>query len=247
MLKIENVKKKFKDKEILDNISVNFELGKIYGLLGNNGAGKTTLVKIIFQEYSFDAGIIKYNGKDIKDINYQSWYFFSENNELPKNIRVNTYIKIIRNITFLSKELFLKRTNAINKFIDIKPFLKNQIGKLSAGQQKLLSLYLCLLLKPKIIFFDEPTANLDIENKKIILQAIQKLKKQNTLIVIITHLIDEIKELLDHVVIVDNGKIKYNQKFSNEKEDLREIFENNVVRIIDNKNEKLEAYINEIN
>ena len=245
MLKLENIQKKFKQKTVLKDVSLTFEPGKIYGLLGNNGAGKTTLVKIIFQEYKFDSGIIKYNNQTIKTIDYKDWYFFSENNELPKNIKVSSYINMIRNMTLLSKTVFKTRINEINKFIDVQPWLKNKIGSLSAGQQKLLSLYVCLLLKPKIIFFDEPTANVDFANKKIILEVIKKLKNQETLIVVITHLIEEIKTLLDHVVIVDEGLIKYDQEFSNEKENLKEIFENNATILINNKQDDLETYLNE--
>jgi len=101
------------------------------------------------------------------------------------------------------------------------------------------------LLKPKIIFFDEPTANVDFANKKIILEVIKKLKNQETLIVVITHLIEEIKTLLDHVIIVDEGLIKYDQEFSNEKENLKEIFENNATIMINNKQDDLETYLNE--
>jgi len=71
MLKLENIQKKFKQKTVLKDVSLTFEPGKIYGLLGNNGAGKTTLVKIIFQEYKFDSGIIKYNNQTIKTIDYK--------------------------------------------------------------------------------------------------------------------------------------------------------------------------------
>lgn len=245
MLALENIQKTFKQKVVLKDISLTFESGKIYGLLGNNGTGKTTLVKIIFQEYKFDSGTIKYNNQAIKTIDYKDWYFFSENNELPKNIKVAAYINMIRNMTLLPKAIFKTRISEINKIINVEPWLKNKIGSLSAGQQKLLSLYICLLLKPKIIFFDEPTANVDFANKKIILEVIKKLKTQKTLIVIITHLIEEIKTLLNHVIIVDEGLIKYDQAFANEKENLKEIFENNASILIDNKQDYLEAYINE--
>lgn len=245
MLKLENIQKRFKQKIVLKDISLTFESGKIYGLLGNNGAGKTTLVKIIFQEYKFDGGTIKYNNQEIKEINYKDWYFFSENNELPKNIKVGNYINMIRNMTLLPKDVFKTRISEINQFLDVRPWLKNKIGSLSAGQQKLLSLYVCLLLKPKIIFFDEPTANVDFANKEIILEVIKKLKNEETLIVVITHLIEEIKVLLDHVIIIDDGLIKYNQEFSNKKENLKAIFEKNAAMLINNKQDYLEAYINE--
>ncbi|MGL5268289.1 MAG: ATP-binding cassette domain-containing protein [Spiroplasma sp.] len=245
MLEIKNIQKKIKEKIILKDISLSLKPGRIYGLLGNNGAGKTTLIKIIFQEYNFDSGSIKFNGLDIKNTDYKSWYFFSENNELPKNITVKTYLNMIKNMACLSKDIFLARSDELNKFIDLKPLLKNSIASLSAGQQKLLSLYVCLLLKPKIIFFDEPTANLDIENKNIVIHAIKKMKNQDTLIVVITHLVEEIKDILDHVVIMDDGVIKYNEKHANDKKNLKEIFQANV-RLDSSKKNQMEEYINEI-
>jgi ABC-2 type transport system ATP-binding protein len=101
-----------------------------------------------------------------------------------------------------------------------------KIKQFSAGERKILSTLMILVLKPEVIFFDEPTANLDLQNKKIILKIISLLKSPDRIIVITTHLIDEVKELLTDLVILDQGIIKYTNLYQQE-EDLKLIFDQN--------------------
>lgn len=212
MLEIKNVKKTFGKKQVLKDISLEIKPGRIYGLLGNNGQGKTTLSKITFNEYTKNQGEIFYNDIPQTQIDYTEWFFFSENNELPKNISVKSYISMIISLTKLSKQEVKKRHDQIMTFFTSFDIKKNQnikIKNLSSGQQKLLSLYICFLIKPKVIFLDEPTANLDIQNKKMILDAIKQLKQNSNIIVLITHLIEEVKELIEEIIILDNGNITY--------------------------------------
>ncbi|WP_338972143.1 ABC transporter ATP-binding protein [Spiroplasma endosymbiont of Panorpa germanica] len=213
MLKVSRIKKSFGTKEILKNVSFILEPGNIYGLLGNNGAGKTTLSKIIFQEYSFDSGEINYNNLDISKVDFKEWYFFSENSELPKNIQVKTYLKLIKNLVKMDNKKFDTRKNDIQSFLNINDLLNKNISSLSSGQQKIVSLFICFLIKPKIIFFDEPTANLDVQNKNMIIKTIENMKKPDVIIVIITHLIEEVKNILDHILIMNQGQIIYDNPY----------------------------------
>ncbi|AXK50865.1 ATP-binding cassette domain-containing protein [Spiroplasma alleghenense] len=234
MLEISNISKKFNQTHVLKDISFSLKSGQIYGLLGNNGAGKTTLTKIIFQEYLPNSGEIIYNSKSISISNYSEWYFFSENNELPKNVRVETYLILIKNLSKIQTKVYNQRIVEILKFLDIKPFFKKEISNLSAGQQKLLSLFVCFLIRPKVIFFDEPTANLDIKNKSLIIEAIKNFKNPDVTIVIITHLIEEVKDILDHILIMDQGKVVYDE-INFEPKNLKDIFN----RYTTNKVEKI--------
>jgi len=98
-----------------------------------------------------------------------------------------------------------------------------KIKDFSAGERKILSTLMVLVLNPTVIFFDEPTANLDLKNKEIIVNMIRIMMDQNKIIVITTHLIDEVKELLTDLIILDQGKIKYTKQYS-QKENIKSIF-----------------------
>ncbi len=244
MLKINKINKNFKDKKVLKDISLSLEKGNCYGLFGNNGVGKTTLTKIIFNELNKSSGEIELDNLEQKNIDFRDWYFFTENNELPNDISVRNFIEILVNINLLSKQEYNNRVNYLASIFDVKKYWKVKIKNLSAGQKKLLSLYACMLFKPKIIFFDEPTANLDIKNKTIILDVISKLKSDDTIIVIITHLISEVMQLIDHVIIMDEGQITYNKKF-NKSDDINEIFNKYSSNNAEEIKNSLEEYMNE--
>jgi ABC-2 type transport system ATP-binding protein len=106
-------------------------------------------------------------------------------------------------------------------------FKKKKIKSLSSGQQKLVSLLCTMLIDCELIFFDEPTANLDFENKKFVLDYIKKQQNQNKIIVMVTHLVDEVQTILNNVLILDEGVIKCATAVK-PGDNVKEIFEKNV-------------------
>jgi len=226
VIEVKNLSVNFKDKNILNDISFRLESGKIYGFLGNNGAGKTTTIKVIFNELVSKKGTVTYNQQVQKNIDYSNWYFFVENNELPLNLTINEYLQIM---VTLAKKNYKKAKDDFaenEKIFNIKFKRSKKIKSFSAGERKILSALMLLILNPEIIFFDEPTANLDLKNKEIIINIMKLMKTENRIIVITTHLIDEVKDFLTDLIILDEGKIKYAKSYSN-KENLRVIFNEN--------------------
>ncbi|QHX36575.1 ATP-binding cassette domain-containing protein [Spiroplasma sp. BIUS-1] len=226
MIKINKINKKFGEKTVLKNITFNLEKGKCYGIFGNNGVGKTTLTKIVFNEIIADSGEITLDEVNQKEIDYLKWYFFVENNELPADISVISYIKIIMNTHNIKNSDLNYNIETFKSFLDINLIKNTLIKKISAGQKKLLSLFIMVLLKPKVIFFDEPTANLDIANKDLLLKVIQQTIGPETYVIIITHLIEEVKDLIDHIIIIDDGEVTYDKKYDKQ-ENITKIFREN--------------------
>ncbi|ATZ16484.1 ABC-2 type transport system ATP-binding protein [Entomoplasma freundtii] len=208
-LEIRNLTKSIKQKVILENINLAFETGKYYGFLGNNGAGKTTLLKCIFNEYEYQKGLITLDGQKIAANDFNKMYYFSDNNDLPKNISIYEFLQtqyLFNKGNLTCFDLCLLEKNDYFKNLDLK---KTTIGSLSSGQQKMVSLLACKILDPQIIFFDEPTTNLDISNKELIINEIQKINISNKIIVIITHLVEEFSNLFDEIIILNNKSIAY--------------------------------------
>lgn len=209
IIEINDVKKQFNGWFALRGVTTTFESGKIYGFLGNNGAGKTTLVKLIFQNFDYDGGIVTLDGKQLKDVDYSDWLYFSESADLPVDTQVKEYIGRCYDYAKKPHKDYNAKVEKVMKIIDIKKWWNKKIKSLSAGQKKMVVLFLCLLLRPKIAFFDEPTANVDLNNKELILKTIKTLKAEDTIVVVITHLIEEVEDILDHVVIMSDGLVKY--------------------------------------
>ncbi|ATG97204.1 ATP-binding cassette domain-containing protein [Mesoplasma lactucae] len=242
---LKDIKKSFSKKEVLKDININFESGKVYGLLGNNGAGKTTLVRILFNEIKPDGGSIQYTGQNQASINYDNWYYFTENHDLPLEFSTYEFLWTDAMLAKISEEEFKKRLESAQKIIPINFDLKTKIKKLSSGQKKMVSCLAALICKPKVIFLDEPTANLDQENKGIIVDLINALKNENRIIVVITHLIKEIQDSLTDVVIIDDGIVKKEQKLTS-KDDAYQIFQNTIKtgKPKIQKTKKMEEFLN---
>ncbi|WP_338983654.1 ABC transporter ATP-binding protein [Spiroplasma endosymbiont of Othius punctulatus] len=240
---IEGVTKIYNKKTILEDLDLELVSGNIYGLLGSNGVGKTTLTKVIFQETQTTHGKISLNGVDKDKINFSEWFYFSESGDLPKNMRAADYVAYITMLTMIPKDLYIDRYSKASRIVDIHDFLEKKIGDLSGGEKKLLVLFVCLLLKPKIIFFDEPTANVDVEHKKKIIEAMVAFRNEGTIIVIITHLIDEVNHLLDRVLILDSGKIVYNEPHD-KVSDLKTLYKNTAKKTFEQEI-SIEDHLNE--
>jgi ABC-2 type transport system ATP-binding protein len=224
---VNNLAVKFQDKEVLKQISFELKPGNIYGLLGLNGAGKTTIIRSIFNEITQYDGEIKIDGKTITQHDYAKMYYFAENNSLPKTLTIYEYLKLESTLRSIPRDHFKTKIAEFEKTMPNINFKKKKIKSLSSGQQKLVSLLCTMLIDCELIFFDEPTANLDFENKKFVLDYIKKQQNQNKIIVMVTHLVDEVQTILNNVLILDEGVIKCATTVKSG-DNVKEIFEKNV-------------------
>lgn len=215
-IKIANLNKEINNKIILKNINIEFKAGKYYGFLGNNGTGKTTFLKCLFNEYIYQTGEIYLDNKKINTKDFNQMFYFPDNNDLPKNISVYSFLQtqyLFYKNTLKDFDKILSSKNVYFKSINLKKMI---IGSLSSGQQKLVSLLSCKILEPKIIFFDEPTTNLDISNKQLIIDEIKKIDVKDKIIVIITHLVEEFQNIFDEIIILNDGKIAFQGRPAND-------------------------------
>jgi ABC-2 type transport system ATP-binding protein len=224
---VNNLAVKFQDKEVLKQISFELKPGNIYGLLGLNGAGKTTIIRSIFNEITQYDGEIKIDDKTITHHDYAKMYYFAENNSLPKTLTIYEYLKLESTLRSIPRDHFKTKIAEFEKTMPNINFKKKKIKSLSSGQQKLVSLLCTMLIDCELIFFDEPTANLDFENKKFVLDYIKKQQNQNKIIVMVTHLVDEVQTILNNILILDEGVIKCATTVKSG-DNVKEIFEKNV-------------------
>ena len=204
IIKVENVTKRFKKATVLNNISAEFEKGKIHGLIGRNGSGKTVLMKCICGLVPVTEGTITVAGKVIgkdTDIPDSLGMIIEAPGFLP-------HYTAYKNLKFLAS---IKNTigeeeikNAI-KTVGLDPESKKRVGKFSLGMRQRLGLAQAFMEDPDLLVLDEPMNGLDNKGVEDIREILLDLKEQGKTILIASHSKEDIEVLCDTVHMMDNG------------------------------------------
>ena len=194
LIELKEVTKNFGHKTVLDQVSLKIEEGKIYGITGRSGCGKTTLLNIIggIEKATFgDVNILGYQnvsprGFKVKKLLRYHLSFLFQNYALSDNdtVEYNLKMALIYNKTVKNKKLAI--AHALNK-VGLKGYEKNKIHELSGGEQQRVAMARLLLKPTDIILADEPTGNLDVENRNMIFELLAELNKMGKTIILVTH------------------------------------------------------------
>jgi len=220
IIETKNLVKRFNGVCAVDRLSVEIEKGQITGIIGPNGSGKTTLINLLSGVLEIDSGEIIVDGtkKITRILPHQVSYYGIT--RTFQNVRLFEQMTVLDNILVVVTErnvfssLFERHTeyhHEIAEEVLQKVGLlekKNQLAvNLSYGQRKLLEIARTLAMKAEVYLFDEPFAGLFPEMKKIVSNIFQELKQENKTIVLIEHDIGLIRELCDHIFVMDEGKL----------------------------------------
>lgn len=205
-IEVKNLNHNFKDKTICDNMNIKFEKNKIYGLLGKNGVGKSTLINIITNQLLCESGEIKIFGKSanedisvLDDICVVREREFFDNQYKVKDI-FKAYSYFYKNYDYELQDKLCKVFEINQKLV---------YKKLSRGMKTLISNIIGICSNAPITIFDEPTIGLDAVNRQEFYNILlDSYMHNNRTIIISTHLINEVEELLEKVVIIKDGEVK---------------------------------------
>ena len=204
---VENVSKKFGDNLVLDNVCVNFEKGKIHGIIGRNGSGKTMLMKCICGFVPVTSGTITVAGKKVgKDV------------DVPHNMGIiietpgflNSYSGY-NNLKFLAginKKIGKDRIMEVMELVKLDPHNKKHVGKYSLGMRQRLGLAKALMENPDILILDEPMNGLDQSGVDEMRGVLSSLAKGGTTIIMANHNAEDIELLCDTVCEMELGKLR---------------------------------------
>ena len=205
MIKITNLTKIYDENKILDGISITFEEGKIYGIVGKNGSGKSVLLKTICGFIRPDKGEILFDNINIdkKQIFPPETGAMFENSGFIPNISGLENLKLLASINnIISEEEILKSVDIVN----LKEDINKKYYKYSLGMRKKLGICQAIMENQKYIILDEPFNGIDDESLKKIKIQLNKIK-ENKIIIISTHIKEDIEKLCDEVYKISNGKI----------------------------------------
>lgn len=220
ILRLENCSKSYTKKNniitILNNVTLNFERGKFYAIMGKSGAGKSTLIQILGLLDNIDCGKIEINGNDVTKLSeskkdtirnknigfvFQEFYL-SPNLNTISNVLLPTYIN-----ENLNEVESLKKANSLLKKLDIYDRASHYPNELSGGEQQRVAIARALINDPDILLADEPTGNLDDENEEIVLNLLKNMSKNGKCVIVVSHN-KEIKKYADTVLKLENGVLK---------------------------------------
>ncbi len=226
LLQIEKVKKRYNDRFVLDIDTSTFEKGQVYAVVGPNGSGKTTLIKILVGLLRDYQGDIQIEGKHVGYESLGSISYLPDKTYFEKNMKGSECITSFKDMyEDFNEERMMKLCDSF----DVSP--KKTFKEMSKGMQEKFQLALVLSRDAKIYLLDEPIGGVDPASREKILNTILNSYAKDSLLLISTHLISDIENILDEVIFLKNGRV--------------ELFEN-CDDLRDQHNMSVDAYFREV-
>jgi Cu-processing system ATP-binding protein len=209
MIEITNLSKNFGKLQVLQDINLTCNKGECIALIGPNGCGKTTLIKSILGMVIPTAGQIKFNGHIVsKDYQYRKQIgYMPQIGRYPDNMTIGHIIEMMKDIRKSDKNL---DEDLIEQF-QLKELFNKRMRTLSGGTTQKVSASLALLFNPEVLILDEPTAGLDPISSEIMKEKIIAEKEKGKLILITSHLLSELDDLITQIIFMQDGKLKFHK------------------------------------
>ncbi len=209
MIEINNIYKKFGKLEVLNDVNLTFNKGECIALIGPNGCGKTTLIKSILGMVIPTKGNILFDGKSIlKKYKYREQIgYMPQIGRYPDYMKVGQIIEMMKKIrnsdTVLDEDLI--------KAFELEKIFDKQMRTLSGGTTQKVSATLAFLFNPDVLILDEPTAGLDPLASEILKEKIIKEREKGKLILITSHLLSELDDMISQIIFMQEGKVHFHK------------------------------------
>lgn len=218
-LETKHLSKHFDGVQAVDNLSIKIEKGKVTGLIGPNGSGKTTLINLLTGTLPFNKGTVLVSGAELHKIKpfdvasfgitrtFQAVRLFEQMSVEDNLLVVLTEKNVLSSLFDRHTEFHLKQVEELLKSVNLWDKRDENAENLSYGQRKLLEIARAVAMNVEIYFFDEPFAGLFPEMRRVVTDTIKRLRDAHKTVVLVEHDMDIIRELPDHVIVLDAGKL----------------------------------------
>ena len=209
MIEIKNIYKKFGKLEVLNDINLTFNKGECIALIGPNGCGKTTLIKSILGMVIPTQGDILFENKSI----INKYKYREQIGYMPQIGRYPDYMKVGQIIEMIKK---IRNSDAVLdedliRAFELKKIFDKPMRTLSGGTTQKVSAVLAFLFNPDVLILDEPTAGLDPLASEILKEKIIKEREKGKLILITSHLLSELDDLISEIIFMQDGKVHFHK------------------------------------
>ena len=210
VLEISHLCKRFGEVQAVQDLSFQVREGELFAFLGVNGAGKSTTINIICGQLARDSGDVRICGVDLdegdRELRRKLGVVF-QGSALDKSLTVRDNLASRAALYGIKGREFAQRLDELAELLDFGDLLKRTLGKLSGGQRRRIDIARALVHDPKILILDEPTTGLDPQTRKLMWDAVMRMRRERQMTVFLTtHYMEEAADA-DYVVILDSGKI----------------------------------------
>lgn len=216
ILELRNIRKIFGGNIVLDNMNLAFQRGEVHALVGENGAGKSTIIKIISGVYQPDGGQIVLEGQPVKFPGPRDAQkagistMFQEVQEIPEmTVTENIFLgqePAGRYIKLIDKKKLNRAAQKLMEDLGLTIDISKKMKELTVSGRKMVELVRAVSCKASVVIMDEPTANLNAEEIKVLFRMIDRLKQNKTTILYISHRMNEVFTLADRVTVLRDGR-----------------------------------------
>jgi Cu-processing system ATP-binding protein len=235
MIEVSEVNKKFGKLEVLKNVNLSCKKGECIALIGPNGCGKTTLIKSVLGMVLPDEGTITFNEKSIKNeyLYRQNIGYMPQIGRYPDTMTIGQVIEMIKTIRDSTEVL----DEDLIKAFELEKMFDKQMRTLSGGTTQKVSATLAFLFNPDVLILDEPTAGLDPLASEILKEKIIKEKEKGKLILITSHLLSELDDLITEIIFMQEGEVHFHKKVATLLEETNETkISKAIASVLKNKN-----------
>ena len=202
-IEIQNINKKFKNNMVLQNINLTLHGGKVYGLKGRNGSGKSVLLKILCGFYRPTKGNIFYNEKSLQDSSIRIRALIEKPTFFP-------YLSGFENLQLLAKLEHLIDNQRILQSLELVGLSNDKdknFSKYSLGMKQKLGIAQAIMEPSDLLILDEPFNGIDVQSVQVLKKHIKELSNNDKIIIVTSHIQDDLAELCDEIIEIENGKI----------------------------------------
>lgn len=209
MIEIQQLSKQFGKLQVLNNVSLKLNKGECVALIGPNGCGKTTLIKSILGMVVPDSGTILFNQKPInKDVTYRNHIgYMPQIGRYPENMSIGQVIHMIKDI----RKSSTTEDNELMHTYKLESLSDKKMRTLSGGTTQKVSATIAFMFNPDVLILDEPTAGLDPIAAELLKEKIIKEKEKGKLIIITSHLLSELDDLVTHLIFMQEGQVRFHK------------------------------------
>jgi len=220
---INQVSKQYKDKTVVDGVSLSLKQG-VYGLLGANGAGKTTLMRMLCGILKPNSGSIAFDGIDVSEEHYRSilGYLPQDFGYYPE-FTATDFLLYMAALKGIEKTRAKRKADELLTLVALENAGRKKIKTFSGGMKQRLGIAQALLNDPKLLILDEPTAGLDPRERVRFRNLIADLGK-DSIVLLSTHIVSDIEHIADQVLMMKDGRLVFQGKYDKRNGDLEAFY-----------------------
>jgi ABC-2 type transport system ATP-binding protein len=204
---IAHITKSFGGSVVVKDVSFTIERGEVFGMVGPNGAGKTTTIRMLMDIIKPDYGEIRLFGQPLDEDSKNRIGYLPEERGLYRKMTVSDSLVYLAGLKAVETKAAKERTEELLRQVDMLPHRGKKISELSRGMGQIIQFLVTIAHNPDLIILDEPFAGLDPVNRQLLKDIVIGLKRQGKTIIFSTHMMNEVEEMCDRILMIDKGHV----------------------------------------